>query len=674
MKPTRRQLAPTLVAYLTLLPGSFGDEPIGAAHFPERATDPELLTVDAGQPGRLLPMGVTSFGSCVLDGWLYVYGGYFGRVHGYRAEHQSPHFYRINLHDHGSVELLPNGKVGIQGAELIEHRGKLICVGGMEVRDGETHSTGGCRSFDPETLRWTDLPALPAPRSSHNVAIVGERLYVVGGWSLAGAGEGHWYERMWSLDLSLEQPEWQSHPQPFQRRGAGLAVGAGRLAYIGGIRPDREVSNQVDLFDPQSGGWSRGPDVPGFGFGLAAASIADAVYTSGQQGGVYRWQRGDADWKLVARLTFPRFFHQMVATGENELTVLGGIDDNRCRPRHIETVTLGEQHSVPGQARVVAHWTLPHPGTAKNRMGLFLRDDSLYLFGGNNSVGQHDFESDNFLADAWKLDLNQLRFTPMVDYPAKRQTMQTVVGDNGRLGWSVGGFGHDGGVARTWDDSYSYDFKRRRWKEQPALPRPRSQFGLAAHQGHLYVFGGLDYDPTRPRKERFHHLSSVLRWKIGSDDGYQTLETEMPGTRRAFASAVLGERYYIVCGMREEFQLVEENASFDFSTSTWQEMAPAARTRLSGNLVALRGHLFLAGGSSPVAGGDDLEPNRSIEMYEPDGDRWSTVLGEVPIQPRHMRMVAWREHLLLFSAHEKDLSRVSVVLIRPPPPASISGS
>jgi hypothetical protein len=50
---------------------------------------------------------------------------------------------------------------------------------------------------DPSKNVWKELPPLPEPRSSTDATIIGDDLYVVGGWQLGGAQVNDTADRKW---------------------------------------------------------------------------------------------------------------------------------------------------------------------------------------------------------------------------------------------------------------------------------------------------------------------------------------------------------------------------------------------------------------------------------------------------------------------------------------------
>lgn len=613
-----------------------------------------------------LPRAITSFGAEAVDGWLYVYGGYFGVPHKYSREGQSDDFYRIDLHDPRVIEFLPSDHA-MQSVTLVRHGHDVVRVGGVRFHNA-AHEETDMRSipdverFDAHALDWSDLPPMPEPRSSHEAEIVGDTLYVIGGWILDGANdEGDWHDSYLSLDLSDPDAGWREHDQPFTRRALGLAAHGDHLVVVGGMTPDG-ATNEVHVLDTRTHEWSDAPEYPGMGFATSAVSLGGQVMTSGMQGRVFAFAPGESEWRQVGTLTFPRFFHQLVADGDR-LLALGGIIGMSpdARVRHIESVPLRR----PTEASVSV-MTIPAPMDARNRQGVFLNSGELYFFGGNRSTGQHDFGAEMFCDDGWALRLNSLTWRPLADFPAARQSMRTVVvGADGQHGYAVGGFGHDGETAVTQDQALRYHFDLDRWEasEAPDLPTSRTQFGLVEHDGDLWIFGGLDFDDRRPRGEQFRHLLDVQRWNVGVTDAWEDAGVTMTGQRRAFGGDVLGDRYYMVSGMADGFELVESCEAFDFERGEFVSIAQPSVPRLSAEVVSLDDKLYVAGGSSPTGEDGDLESNPSIECYDPATDSWTTVVDELPFEVKHMRMFAHGDRLLIYNGQFDGQTRALLAFV-----------
>jgi hypothetical protein len=660
----------------------------------------------------LMPTPVTSFGAVTEGGFVYVLGGYHGTPHDYRPEGQSAAFWRMSLAD-GTWEALPGIPEGLQGLALVAHAGRVCRVGGMRVdAEGKLHSVAEAACFDTRSRQWSALPPLPEPRSSLDAVALDGRLYVVGGWTLDGDPAAGRFATTWlSLDLRRPGATWQVAEAPVARRGLAVAAPPGRVVAVGGMDASREPLARVDVLDARTGRWSRGPDFPGSPFGVAAVAVGDDVIAAGPDGALHRLRPRAERWEPAGALVFPRLFGRLVrgatpadapqaarspvkrAPGARsgsvsvapagfaqgaELLALGGIRGMTTDPRtvHVEPVSLR-----PATAPEVVLLELPYGGRAKNRQGLFVHGDAVHLFGGNVSLEQHDFEPEHFTREHHVLDLPSLRWTSAAPYPVARQTMQTVVLGEGRQarGVSVGGFGHDGSVARTHPESFAFDFRAGTWSSSaPDLPEPRSQFGLvrlavpaaasaaADRDDALVVLGGLDYDPGRPARDRFRHVTPVLVARPGAP-AFAPGGVELPEPRRAAGVAALEGRIYLVGGMAGEFQLVESCRVYDVAARTFAPIACPARTRLNPQLVALEEPggaraLYLVGGTSRQ--GDDLGPEPTVERYDPASDTWTTVLDRLPVEPRHVRAFAYRGRLAVLSTHtERPVAHLALVSV-----------
>jgi hypothetical protein len=93
-----------------------------------------------------------------------------------------------------------------------------------------------------------------------------------------------------------------------------------------------------------------------------------------------------------------------------------------------------------------------------------------------------------------------------------------------------------------------------------------------------------------------------------------------------------------------------------------------ARTRIFGELAAVGGRLYLAGGFSPVPGeAEQREPNRSIEVYDPATNRWSTLCEELPVALNQLRLLALSHRLLVVGMPANQENAVTLMFIDPTP-------
>jgi hypothetical protein len=282
-----------------------------------------------------LPEAFSSFGAAATDGFIYVYGGHKGRTHNYSTATVHGKFRRLNL---ASPEIgweeLPEGPIG-QGLALVAHGGLLYRLGGMQPKNGPSEqadnvSSAKCAVFDPKSRIWKDIPPFPAPRSSFDAVVVGDRIYVFGGWNQPGRGkESEWRETGLVLDLRSKPLAWREVLQPFQRRALNLAAADGKVFVVAGFTPDEETDQTVDVFDTATEQWSKTAPLPGAarnGFSPAACGMEGAVFASPADGVVYRLDVKMNLWSEIGKLERKRIVHRIVPAGGGRLVVLGGAN------------------------------------------------------------------------------------------------------------------------------------------------------------------------------------------------------------------------------------------------------------------------------------------------------------------------------------------------------------
>lgn len=299
---------------------------------------------------------VNSFGGAVLGDWLYVYSGHIGKVHQYSVETTSRHFRRLSLKDRTTWEDLPMGP-DLQGLPMVTDGRYLYRVGGMSARnkpgeETDLHSVADFARFDPQTRTWTNLAPMPRPRSTHDAVVIGRTVYAVGGWTMKGATEEAVYlEDAVAFDLDKPDAGWRSIPQPFRRRALSVGEAGGKLYVLGGLTDSFKVDRRVDVYDPATGCWSRGPDLPGAGrtdgFGTSAFGVDGRLYFSGAQGRIFRLDAQAGRWEAAGGWSQPRITHRLLPGPDHALLAVGGNTAGKPTPV-IEAVVL----PAPGPVKI----------------------------------------------------------------------------------------------------------------------------------------------------------------------------------------------------------------------------------------------------------------------------------------------------------------------------------
>jgi N-acetylneuraminic acid mutarotase len=287
------------------------------------------------QPQTLpdLPQGITSFGGAISGDTVFAYGGNYGSAHHYTNEEQSNDLWSLDLASPQEWKKLTGGP-RLQGLAMVAYGRHLYRVGGFTALNSEgeeqnLQSQATVARFDLQAQKWEDLPSLPEPRSSHDAAVVGNVLYVAGGWNMPGADEERvWHQTAWAMDLIADELTWKAiAAPPFTRRALALAAWQGKLFCIGGMREEGGPSTEVDVYDPATDSWSKGAAILGSvmdGFGSSAFACQEQLFVSTISGSLQRLSSDGHHWEFVGQLDHPRFFHRLLPWRNTKLVAIGG--------------------------------------------------------------------------------------------------------------------------------------------------------------------------------------------------------------------------------------------------------------------------------------------------------------------------------------------------------------
>mmetsp|Transcript_96731 Transcript_96731/g.159303 ORF Transcript_96731/g.159303 Transcript_96731/m.159303 type:complete len:464 (-) Transcript_96731:74-1465(-) len=176
-----------------------------------------------------------------LNGRFYICGGYDGREALSSAECYDP-----DLHIWAPVAPMAQRRHGAAAAVL---KGKLYVCGGY---DGE-EALNSTERYDPKTGVWETIPPMQQRRNVAFAVVLAGRLYVCSGCN--GKETLNTMER-----YDPESNEWETTTEMQQRRhGAAAAVAEGQLFVCGGGDsadvPGR-LLHDVERFDPSTSAWT----------------------------------------------------------------------------------------------------------------------------------------------------------------------------------------------------------------------------------------------------------------------------------------------------------------------------------------------------------------------------------------------------------------------------------
>jgi hypothetical protein len=252
--------------------------------------------------------------------------------------------------------------------------GKVVVVAGL-LRD-DTPSAQ-VDFYDPASDRWSPGPRLPQPLHHTGVGVLGERLYVVGGYT---GTAGNWRPVADVVSLGPGETAWRPEPALAGPRGA-LAVASldEALVAVGGVGSGPEVRTEV--LRRGAAAWEPGPDLPYPTEHLAATGAGGRAYAIA---GRYRSLEGNLDlvssfapgerrWRNEPALRRTRGGTGAAAPGGHPCVAGGEAPDG----------TIGSVEClVDGRWRDVATLAVPRHGVAVVAVG-----GTLHVIGGGPQPG-----------------------------------------------------------------------------------------------------------------------------------------------------------------------------------------------------------------------------------------------------------------------------------------------
>jgi hypothetical protein len=180
--------------------------------------------------------------------------------------------------------------------------GKIYLAGGMRYLSSDPYSIVVLNTFeiyDISSNSWSDGPSMPTAVFGYASAVVGNKIYVIGGKSSLSYGYGQ-------LDLvqiyDCESGTWSlgnSIPLPTYVGSACATTGeyAPKRIYVFGGCPQKDHSegtsvNATQVYDPETNNWTFGADMPTARFGSAVANANDTLYVIGGRTGNHIQYKG----------------------------------------------------------------------------------------------------------------------------------------------------------------------------------------------------------------------------------------------------------------------------------------------------------------------------------------------------------------------------------------------
>ena len=179
-------------------------------------------------------------------------------------------------------------------------------------------------------VRWRPIAALPEPRSAAGAAVVGDRIYLVGGFDTSRR------ELKSSYVYDIAGDVWRSIADlPTPREHLAVADYNGHVCALGGHAGNAIALSTVECYDPAADRWSTGIPLPKPASDFAAAFFEGAIWTAGDDVQIFDGTR----WWLGPPLGIPRY-GVAVAAVDRSLYVIGGAPRQPAPDGVVERIDL----------------------------------------------------------------------------------------------------------------------------------------------------------------------------------------------------------------------------------------------------------------------------------------------------------------------------------------------
>lgn len=176
---------------------------------------------------------------------------------------------------------------------------------------------GGAQSAQFAAMRWRAIAPLPEPRSAGGAAVVGDRIFVVGGFDATR----HELRTAYRYDPAADA--WRSIADlPTPRQHLAVTDFQGLVCALGGYVGNAATIvplTTVECYDPATDRWSARPPLPKPASDFAAVSFQNGIWTVGDDVQVFDGTR----WWIGPPLATPRYGVAAAVTGAT-LYAIGG--------------------------------------------------------------------------------------------------------------------------------------------------------------------------------------------------------------------------------------------------------------------------------------------------------------------------------------------------------------
>jgi N-acetylneuraminic acid mutarotase len=221
-----------------------------------------------------------------------------------------------------TADLPATGEALVAGS----HNGLIYAGLGDDVAAGTLNTF---YSYNPATNAWAQKASAPYSATGASGAFIGDEFYAEGGISMSAD-----YEFSMESTTQIYDPAtdtWSKGAQnPHPTSGGGTAVLGGKLYIVGGGTLDTSAFNTVSVYDPATDKWSTTTPYPERIADESCGTIGDKIYCAGGIGDAgtltdaFVFNPADSTWKPIAKLPIS-LAAAAYSTANGQLLVSGGF-------------------------------------------------------------------------------------------------------------------------------------------------------------------------------------------------------------------------------------------------------------------------------------------------------------------------------------------------------------
>ena len=489
-------------------------------------------------------------------------------------------------------------------------------------------------------IQWIEKVPMPTAVSSFGYAVLGEKIYIVGGdssgTSLNTLQRYTPSTNTWEVDTD-HGGTLAPLPQP---RAFGFFCGviSGRIHCMGGWQNGTYKGDHF-IYDPIGNTWSAGPALPNYPIGQFSAVVNNKLYVFGGWGGTYQntvYEYSEpGGWSTRATMPTPRN-HGTAAVVNGRIYVIGGEGG---QPNLQQPQNVVEVYDPLANTWITTTTSLPTPQRFIGWSGTPTVDGQVYV---TASTAAYAYDpSTNTWQTLNVLPLNVGGNTVAVDGVLYVLNSQHILQ----------------GVPASRQTPID-------WLEKTLLPIPASAFGYAVVDGKVYVVGGDSsgtslntlqrYDPAtdlwetdtnhggalaplpQPRAVLYcgvisHKVHCLGGWQNGTyrgdhfiyDPAANSWSTgpAIPQYPIGQFAATVNNKLYVFGGWAGSYS----NAVYEYSEpGGWTSKAAMPTARNHGTTAVYNGKIYVIGGEAAS------QALSTVEMYDPISNTWQTNLAPIP--------------------------------------------